>query len=157
MTPEQRAVWLKGITTHGAYVGGEETSEHAIWRGILQRCYNPRSKDYHRYGARGITVCLRWAVYQNFLEDMGPRPSRGHQVDRVDNDAGYGPENCRWATLSEQQSNTRRNRRWEKDGKIFTLTEWAGFLGISKELAHWRMKQWGTFEKGGTWTLQKKT
>ena len=91
-----------GPKTHGLTF----TTEHAIWRQMKQRCYNPRKSDYPQYGAKGIRICDRWLnSFENFYADMGPRPSMGHSVDRIDGKGDYGPDNCRWATRSEQSSN----------------------------------------------------
>jgi hypothetical protein len=75
------------------------------WVRMRQRCNNSKNAKYNRYGGRGITICDRWEVYENFFEDMGMRPSRNHSLDRIDNDGNYEPGNCRWATASEQRRN----------------------------------------------------
>ncbi len=83
-------------------------SEYATWAAIKSRCYNQSQQFYHDYGARGIFVCDRWRYsFSNFIEDMGSRPSPNHSLDRIDNDGNHCPDNCRWATRSEQQSNRR--------------------------------------------------
>lgn len=142
---------------HGGYLGGKERPIHYIWRSMLSRCQNPNHHAYKYYGLRGISVCPRWCTFENFAADVGPRPSPEHSLERVDNEKGYGPDNWRWATRSEQQKN-KGSTKWYTNG-VFTgtLVECAAFVGISKELAHWRWRVWGTFEKGVVWQLQKKS
>ena len=159
MTPEQRKTWLAGRTKHGAYAGGVESSEHAIWRGILARCGNPKNKDYWRYGAAGVQVSPEWVGEHGFcafLAAVGPRPSADHQIDRIDPNGNYAPDNCRWATRSEQQKNKRRTRVYT-DGKFTgVLVDVAEYLCKSKALLCWRWKNWNTFERGESWReLQK--
>lgn len=136
---------------HGEYVGGVESPEHYIWRGMLRRRHGNGSRYYTK-----VEVCERWGNFESFLQDMGRRPSPSHSLDRIDPNGGYEPSNCRWATRSEQQKNKRTTRRWEHNGIIGTLYEWASILGISPQLALWRIKNWGTFEKGKEWHLLQK-
>lgn len=156
MTPEQRKNWMAARTKHGAYLGGKEKPEHAVWRSMLARCDNPNHKYFKHYGGRGIKVCKRWYDYATFIADIGGRPSSAHSLERINTNKGYTPSNCRWATRSEQQRN-KTTTKWYTDGAfVGVLTECAGYLGISKHLASWRWKTHGTFEKGKVWRLLKK-
>ena len=107
------------------------TPEYHIWRLMLSRCQNPKTKCFPSYGGRGIVVCERWNAFTNFLADMGPRPSPKHSIERRNNDLGYSPDNCRWATMREQSRNTRRNVRVTIKGQTRCLSEWVEITGVS--------------------------
>ncbi len=116
-----RPIFIK----HG-YTG---TRIYHVWQAMRARCEKPKTKQFADYGGRGIRVCERWLVFENFLADMG-EPPPGMTIERRDNNAGYSPENCRWATRREQQNNRRDNRLLTFDGRTQTLTCWAKQFGI---------------------------
>lgn len=99
---------------------------------MRERCEKPGNKEYHNYGARGIAVCARWALFENFLADMGLRPSPQHQIDRIDNARGYEPSNCRWVLPIENMRNKRSNRWIEFQGERLLISQWADRLGVSR-------------------------
>jgi hypothetical protein len=85
-----------------------EMAEYRAWKAMKTRCTNPNRADWKNYGGRGISVCERWATsFENFLADVGPKPSPLHTLDRILNDGSYEPGNCRWATRGEQLKNKR--------------------------------------------------
>lgn len=96
---------------------------------MRQRCTNPKNNNYFRYGGRGISVCDRWRHFEIFLKDMGERPV-GTSLDRIDNDKGYTPSNCRWATPKEQHSNRRGNVHHTINGVTKTQVEWLRHFGV---------------------------
>lgn len=90
------------VRKHGQAYAGKQTPLYRTWANMRQRCTNPNNPDYHRYGGRGVKVCARWDIFENFAADMGPKPSPAHTIDRRDNSRGYEPSNCTWATRKQQ-------------------------------------------------------
>ena len=125
-------------------------SEHHAWHRMLHRCYCQTNPAWKHYGGRGITVCQRWRdSFENFLADMGPKPSPKHSIDRIDNNGNYEPGNCRWATQTEQSRNTRRNVYVTWNNRTMTCAEWAEVLGISRERVRQRIRDFPIDEAVG--------
>jgi len=135
----------KRNTTHGAY----NTVEHSAWSSMLKRCTNPNHKHYKHYGGRGISVCDRWKIsFNNFLADMGERPSKEYSLDRIDVDGNYSPDTCRWATNIEQQRNTTANINITYNGATKCLAEWCEELKLNYAKVHYRLTKAG-------WSVEK--
>jgi hypothetical protein len=119
-------------TKHGHTKGNNWSTEYMSWRAMKQRCH---SESYHakgRYKDRGITVCKRWdKSFENFLTDMGPKPSPDYTLDRKDNDKGYYKSNCVWKIEKDQHKNVSTNRWIEYDGLRNILSDWARMFGVS--------------------------
>lgn len=134
------------------YINGEPITNHELyhtWINMKQRCYRPNSKAYKYYGGRGIEVCPRWkSSFYHFYEDMGDRPSPKHQIDRIDNDGDYEPENCRWVIQKRQANNKRNNRLLTLDGVTKTLADWSRVLGIKQSTLTQRLNAYN-------WTVEK--
>lgn len=123
--------------THGH---SRRAPEYCVWATMLQRCLNPKSSQYERYGGRGITVCASWRSYENFIADMGRRPSALHSIDRKDNDGNYEPCNCRWATKREQARNRRDVAKFEYKGEHLSVAELAERSGLGAATLQARIK-----------------
>ena len=121
------------------------TTEYRIWSGMLARTRNSNHRYFGRYGGRGIKVCDRWLKYENFLTDMGRKPSPEHSIDRINNDGDYEPGNCRWATKKEQGNNTSTVRWITYKGETKTLRQWAKHLDMSDAALHYRLKNMTLF------------
>lgn len=124
---------------HGHCRKGNATSIHVIWWGIHQRCLDPNCKAYPRYGGRGIKLCKRWMKFENFLSDMGERPSK-KSIERINNDGNYEPSNCKWATGIEQGQNKRNNRTFTVRGITACISELCRRFHISSNRVQARLR-----------------
>lgn len=106
---------------------------------MKSRCLSADHASYADYGGRGITVCTRWLSFENFLSDMGHRPSTAHSLERKDNTKGYDPSNCVWATAKQQARNRRNNRLLTFSGRTQTLAAWAEETGIPYQTIYSRL------------------
>lgn len=118
-------------------------------------CNNPNHHNYANYGGRGITMCERWKSFENFLADMGERPSRQHTIDRIDNNGNYEPGNCRWATPRQQLTNKRNNVRLTFNGETMTLMEWSERYNLLFETLRGRLKRGWSVEDALTRPIAK--
>lgn len=120
--------------------GRTKLPEYYVWREIKERCNNPKNKEYHNYGGRGIKMYEFWQCpyfgFWLFLDSVGPRPSDEHSIDRINSDRGYSPNNLKWSLPSEQAANKRNNRKYK--GK--TMAEWSRISGLNYSTLVWRHK-----------------
>jgi len=132
-----REVTLARVTTHGE----SKTAEYDVWTGIKNRCANENEPAFKNYGGRGIRVCVRWLdSFENFLLDVGRRPSAMHTLERVNNDGNYEPGNVRWATRTEQSRNRRSNKMLTFGSETMCLAAWAERVGLSSDCIAERLR-----------------
>lgn len=128
-----------------SFVRSEDHPDYGLFRGMKQRCYHTGRKEFPDYGGRGICVCSGWRTsFKAFISDMGPRPSKAHSIDRIENDGNYScghcdeciekswPANCRWATSAEQRRNQGDVVMLTFRGETMCMTDWAKRYGMSK-------------------------
>jgi hypothetical protein len=136
--------------THGHTKGRKATPIYTAWQGMHKRCYNQKFKYYGDYGGRGIRVCERWHTFENFLEDMTDSWALGLEIDRMDNDGDYTPDNCQWATR-HQQSRNKRNNVWLSLGnKTQILADWSRETGLNPQTIQDRLAYGWSVEKALT-------
>lgn len=154
-----------GVARHGL----SYTSEYRAWQTMRLRCTVPENPAYDDYGGRGITVCARWlASVVDFVEDMGPKPTPKHEIDRRDNDGGYWcgkclecvtrgqPANCRWATRSENDRNRRNNIHLEFRGETKTQAEWCELYGVPGDTLRFRIRKGWSLDRALTTPVRTK-
>jgi hypothetical protein len=151
----RRELSSRKSTTHGNARTNRTTPEYRSWINMRTRCYNPNDRCFHNYGGRGITVCDRWhpkagGSFENFLQDVGKRPTPNHSIDRINPDGNYEPGNVRWATVAEQARNrSKASHHWVTfQGNVMILSDAARAAGISCDtLSHrirsgWPEERW---------------
>lgn len=134
--------------------GMRKSKIYGIWNAMKNRCSNKNCPAYMNYGGRGIEVCGRWLKFENFLADMGERPE-GKTLDRIDNDKGYSPGNCKWSTRTEQARNKRNNHIIAICDISKSLAEWLVIYELSSG-AFWRRKYKGWSDEDALRTLKRK-
>jgi hypothetical protein len=141
-TAELKSGKTKSCRYHARWIthGKSKTTTYKIWQGMRKRCENPKHRYFFRYGGRGIRVDERWGNFESFLSDMGERPD-GHEIDRIDVNGNYSPENCRWATSKENQNNRRNSIRLIVNGTTYTPSEASLKFGVPAPLIYARLKK----------------
>lgn len=132
MTSPKRERYRKRVN-HGL----SETTEYSVWKNMWTRCTNPNRPKYATYKDRCPPE--RWRIFENFLADMGPRPSPQHSIERVRNDLPYGPNNCVWATPAEQSRNMSVTKLFTYKGETKTLADFALDLGVPYRRLYYRI------------------
>jgi len=122
-------VIIHGLSKHPIYT---------VWRCMKNRCFNKSNHRYKDYGGRGISICKKWLIAKNFLNDMLPTYKKGLQLDRINNDGDYKPSNCRWVTPSQNQRNRRYNYMVKFKGSIIGLAECSELLNIGCNVLKYR-------------------
>lgn len=120
--------------------GRSRTPIYRVWKGMKKRCENPKSIGFQNYGGRGISVCERWSLFENFDEDMRDTYKHGLFIERLDNEGNYSPDNCRWATRKVQNRNKRDTISIHYKGITLPLVTWCENLGINYYTARQRYK-----------------
>jgi hypothetical protein len=131
----------KNNKTHGM----TNTPTFSVWHGMLTRCNDKKCPNYNRYGGRGIGVAPEWMDFKNFFTDMGEKP-KGKSIDRIDNNKGYSKDNCRWATMDQQQNNRSSNVRIKWMDIELTIKQWSDVLEVRDSRIAARIRNGWTIE-----------
>jgi hypothetical protein len=133
-----KRTWKLATPKHGL---ANKIPEYYVWKSMRQRCNNPNAVGYERWGGRGIRVCSRWNSFKKFYQDMGPRPSSNHQIERKNNSGNYTPLNCCWATKTQQGRNKRNNRLLSYDGETLPVSAWAERMHVNPDRLYGRLNR----------------
>lgn len=148
---QHRRLASEANKTHGHVVNKKPSPEYHSWQNMRARCLNKNHPRYGDYGGRGIRICKRWRdSFENFLSDMGGKPSRSHTIERKDNDGPYSPGNCRWATKKEQNQNTRASHFLAHVGITLTIAQWSERTGLPASVIQTRISRGWTAEESLT-------
>ena len=140
----QREAASKAHTTHGY----RRTKLYGVWNSMVSRCHRKNCPAYSMYGGRGITVCDEWRTFEGFLVwSLKNGYKEGLSIDRIDNDKGYSPGNCRWASAETQANNKRSNINVGFNGETHTISEWSRMLGIKEATLRKRLKSGWSVEE----------
>ena len=144
--------------TCGCYNHGKSNTRlFGIWTHMKSRCHVPTDDQYHNYGLRGIKVCDEW--YKDFMAFYTWSMANGYSdklsIDRIDNNKGYSPENCRWTTMKVQANNTSRNNRVSYNGQTLTIAEWSEITGIKQNTLTYRLRRGWSVERALTEKVNK--
>lgn len=121
--------------THGL----SKSSTYSSWASMINRCTNKNIEQFQNYGGKGVSVCKEWLNFENFLSDMGVKPSKDHQIDRIDNNGNYEPSNCKWSTRIENCNNKSNNVKYNYKGEILSVTEISRRSGIVRSrISNWK-------------------
>jgi len=130
--------------THGL----SKSSTYKSWMSMINRCTNKNFTNFHNYGGRGIKVCERWLKFDNFLLDMGIKPSKDFQIDRIDNDGNYELNNCRWSSRIENCNNKKNNIKYNYKGQLLSVSEISRLSGITRSrISNWKNRSNYSVEK----------
>lgn len=138
---------IERSTRHTHSTRNRMSTTYKSWSGMIQRCTNKKEKQYADYGGRGISVCDEWLLFVNFLKDMGEKPNKNHQIDRINNDSDYCKSNCRWATAKQNNRNKRNNHLETYKGKTQSMIEWTEEYNILYETLQSRLNCGWSIEK----------
>jgi ubiquitin len=132
--------WFAAMVKHGCS-GKNKTPEYRSWACAKDRCYNKKATGYNNYGGRGIKVCDRWLhSFENFLEDMGLKPTPKHSLDRIDVNGNYELSNCRWATQFTQSRNRKGTVLFTYNGESLCVSDWANKIGMNEQTLEKRLR-----------------
>ena len=140
------------MTTHGK----TGSKIYMVWASMLSRCRDNTHTSYHNYGARGISVCVRWATFENFYEDMGEPPFKNAQLDRKDNNSDYSPTNCKWSSKKDQARNRRTNLKITFAGITLCAKEWEEYLKLPLHCIPNRLRRGWSIERALTQIPEKR-